>query len=106
MTVRRGRSRWWAAGVGLSALLIGLGVFQVRAGLEDADRWASVFGVFLNLGGVAVAVLSAVWARRAATSSAADGGGDVTNQIQGGHFHGPVIQGRDIVLPPTRRTED
>ncbi len=82
--------RRWAIGAGLSVLLIGLGAFQLRAGLEDADRWASVFGLFLNIAGIAVAVVSAMWARRAATSppAAPDRDGAVTNQIHRGHFTG------------------
>jgi hypothetical protein len=79
-------------------LLIGLGVFLLRDGLEDADRWASVFGLFLNIAGVTVAVLGAVQARRTATpaSTSKGGGGDTTNRIHGGQYTGAVTQGRDI----------
>ncbi|WP_088987170.1 hypothetical protein [Micromonospora chokoriensis] len=79
-------------------LLIGLGVFLVRVGLEDANQWASVFGLFLNIAGFGVAVLGAVQARRAATRASAPvgGGDDTTNRIHGGKFTGAVTQGRDI----------
>jgi hypothetical protein len=118
MTVGDRKGRLSAAGVGLGVLLVGLGVFLLRAGLEDADRWGSVFGVFLNLAGLAVAVYSAVWARRAGMSQRPGAGGGevasqihggtgagagaVSNRIEGGTFGGPVIQGRDmygVVLP-------
>jgi hypothetical protein len=105
MTVRDSEGRWWAAGIGLGVLLIGLGVFQLHAGLEDADRWASVFGVFLNVAGLAVAARSAVWARRAATSPP-PAGGEVTNRIGGGRFAGPVVQGRDIHTGPASASRE
>jgi hypothetical protein len=101
MTVRDGKGRWWAAGVGLGVLLIGVGVFLLRAGLQDADRWSSVFGVFLNIAGLAVAVYCAVLARRAAVSPGPGaGGGEVTNQIRGGRFTDLVLQGRDMHSGP------
>lgn len=99
MTVRDGKVRWWvwAAGAGFGVSLIVLGVFLLRAGLEDADRWGSVFGVFLNIAGLALTVYSVVLARRAAVWPRPDaGGGQVTNQIHGGQFTGPVVQGRDL----------
>jgi hypothetical protein len=96
MTVRDGKGRWWVAGVGLGVFLIGLGVFLLRVGLEDADRWGSVFGVFLNIAGLAVAVYSAVCARRAAVSPKPGAGGEVTSQIHGGQFTSLVLQGRDM----------
>ncbi|MBE1484984.1 hypothetical protein [Plantactinospora soyae] len=97
MTVR-GWKGWWVAGVGLGLLLVGLGVLLVRAGLEDADRWASVFGVLLNIAGLSVAVYSAVWTRRAVAAPAppAATGGQVDNTIRGGRFAGPVVQARDV----------
>ncbi len=87
--------------VGLLVCALGVALL-VRTGLEDADRWASVIGVFLNLAGVVVAAYSAVQARRAATA-VPTASGDVDNRIGGGRFHGPVVMGRDmrgIVLPP------
>jgi hypothetical protein len=99
MTAHDSAGRWWAAGTGLGILLIGLGVFELHAGLEDADRWASVFGAFLNVAGLAVAVRSAVWSRRAATSPP-PASVEVTNRIGGGRFVGPVVQGRDVHVGP------
>ncbi|WP_141725454.1 hypothetical protein [Micromonospora pallida] len=95
MTTRGGKG-WWLAGVAVGLLVCVLGVvLLVRAGLEDADRWASVIGVFLNLAGVSVAGYSAVQARRAATATPAVGG-DVNNRIGGGQFTGAVVMGRDL----------
>lgn len=96
----RGRLGWlmWVA-VGLAACV--LGVLLMRAGLENADRWASVIGMFLNLAGLAVTVYSTVRARRAtvsvaATGSPGPGGGKVDNRISRGEFVGPVVMGRDL----------
>ncbi|MCX4391350.1 hypothetical protein OG777_31080 [Micromonospora peucetia] len=95
MTVRGGRG-WWLVGAAVGLVVCALGVvLLVRVGLEDADRWASVVGVFLNLAGVVVAAFSAVQARRAATTPPA-AGADVDNWIGGGQFTGAVVMGRDL----------
>jgi hypothetical protein len=75
MTVRDRKGRWLVAGVGAGVALFGVGLFLHSVGLEDADRWGSVFGVFLNVAGLAVGVCSAVWARRAAVPPASGAGG-------------------------------
>jgi hypothetical protein len=107
MAMRDGKGKWWVAGVGLGILLIGLGVFLLRAGLEDADRWGSVFGVFLNIAGLAVTVYSAVWAQRAAASPRPGANrGEVTNQIRGGQFTSLVLQGRDMHAGPATASPD
>ncbi|MEV0647493.1 hypothetical protein AB0I28_19715 [Phytomonospora sp. NPDC050363] len=84
--------RWWpvVAGLAVGAVAIGLGVWLVRAGLEDADRWASVVGVFLNLAGVVCAAWGVVWARRAVRPPAEASG--AVNVVKGGRA-GSVIQG-------------
>lgn len=97
----RGRGRW-LAGVAAGLVVCALGVVVlVRAGLEDADRWASVVGMFLNLVGVVVTAYSAVQARRAATTPTTPtapppAGGDVENRINKGQFTGAVVMGRDL----------
>ncbi|MBO4207030.1 hypothetical protein [Micromonospora echinofusca] len=94
MTVRGGRG-WWLAGVAVGLVVCVLGFLLRRAGLADADRWASVISVFLNLAGLAVAGYSAVQARRVPTARAvADG--QVDNRIGRGDFTGPVLMGRDL----------
>ncbi|GLY24924.1 hypothetical protein [Micromonospora sp. NBRC 101691] len=95
MTTRGGKG-WWLAGVAVGLLVCAVGVVLLaRTGLEDADRWASVTGMFLNLVGVVVAGYSAVQARRTATAVPAVGG-DVHNRIGGGQFTGAVVMGRDL----------
>ncbi|MEU4568621.1 hypothetical protein [Micromonospora sp. NPDC023956] len=94
----RGRGGW-LAGVAVGVVVCALGVVVlVRVGLEDADRWASVAGVFLNLAGVVVASYSAVQARRAATPTTMPTavGGDVHNRIGNGQFTEAVVLGRDL----------
>ncbi|ROT31902.1 hypothetical protein EF879_09630 [Micromonospora sp. HM5-17] len=83
-------------GVAGGVISAGIGVLFLRAGLEDADRWAGVFGAFLNLAGLGVAIYSALWTRRAVTGSAPSIGGEVTNTIRGGRLAGPVVQARDV----------
>lgn len=83
-------------GVAGGVISAGVGVLFFWVGLEDADRWASVFGVFLNVAGVGVAVYSAVWTRRAVAGSVSSVGGEVANTIRGGRFAGPVVQARDV----------
>ncbi|SEG57675.1 hypothetical protein SAMN05444920_103255 [Nonomuraea solani] len=46
----------WSGAVVAVAALAGLGVYFVRVGLEEADRLASVIGVFVALAGLAVAI--------------------------------------------------
>mgnify|MGYP001043098371 CR=1 FL=1 len=74
-------------GIG-SAALVGLGAFLVVVGLDDADKWASVIGVFVGLIGLAVSVCGLVLARRSSTG----GGQAVTNSLVGGR----VVQARGV----------
>ncbi|GLY95461.1 hypothetical protein [Actinoplanes sp. NBRC 103695] len=109
---------WWAGGVVLGLVAVGGGVYLLaRVGLEDADRWAGVLGLFLNAAGLAIAVVSLVKGRRASgnvsnrvsrgefdesvtmardVNPADPQSGDVRNAIGNGRFHGPVIMGRDV----------
>jgi hypothetical protein len=57
--------------------------------LEDADRWASVVGVFLNIVGVAVAVIGVVQGRRLSST---------------GTVGGPVVPGPGFSAAEPRRT--
>ncbi|WP_289009976.1 hypothetical protein [uncultured Thermomonospora sp.] len=46
----------WAGTALLVAALIGLGAYFATVGLDKADKWASVIGVFIAIIGLAVAV--------------------------------------------------
>ncbi|MCZ7421922.1 hypothetical protein O7605_20700 [Verrucosispora sp. WMMA2121] len=93
MTVRGGK-RWWIVGVVVGLVVFALGGFLAWAGLQDADRWASVIGVFVNVAGLVVAVYSVVQARRTASS----GGGPtqtVRNTVTDAEVAGPALLIRD-----------
>jgi hypothetical protein len=80
------------------ALLVGLGALLVRQGLDRADHFASVFGMFIGLAGLAVAGYSA-WLARAAmlaarTSTAPAAGGP---GAQGGPWVSGSVIGRDNI---------
>ncbi|MFJ8747494.1 hypothetical protein ACIRL2_50230 [Embleya sp. NPDC127516] len=81
--------------VGVAALVVaglgvvGLGVFFAVAGLDDADKLASVIGVFVGLVGLGLSVYGIVLARRSPPlpGPAAPGGaavGSVHNVFSGG----------------------
>jgi hypothetical protein len=87
-------------------VLAGVGVFFVVAGLEDADRWASVFSMFLTALGLAVSVYGVVLTRSGLARQ-----GPAAGQRVGGDVRGPNLQvGRaaDVragsVTPRPRRT--
>ncbi|MET3421916.1 putative membrane protein [Actinoplanes tereljensis] len=77
-----------------------LGALFLKSGLDASDKWASVFGVFLNVAGVAISVYSIIVARRSPSTphatAAADDGGRVINHVEGTNMNGPVVQSRDI----------
>lgn len=63
---------WWGVGGVLAGGgLVGLGVFFHHVKLENADRWASVIGVFVGLTSLALLIIDFISARR--TSAASDG---------------------------------
>ncbi|MFI6740533.1 hypothetical protein ACIBI9_47080 [Nonomuraea sp. NPDC050451] len=49
--MRSGVLVWGGAGLGVAAL-VGLGVYFARVGLDDADKLASVIGVFVAVAGL------------------------------------------------------
>jgi hypothetical protein len=51
------------------AALAGLGIYLARVGLDDADKLASVIGLFVALAGLAVAVYGLVAERRGSGST-------------------------------------
>ncbi|PRH78009.1 hypothetical protein C6N75_17140, partial [Streptomyces solincola] len=77
MTQRR---RSWLIGTGALLVLAGLGAFFAFQGLDRADKWASVLGLFVGVAGLALAVYGA-----RAPGQSADGataGGSI-NQVRG-----------------------
>lgn len=127
MTMRN-HSKWWVASAATGAGMVVLGVFLVRAGLDDADHWASVVGVFLNILGLILAVVGLVRSRHRSASPTPESGNRITggdyaeqvilardvnrdgttpsgnhlNEITAGTYRGPVIMARDIELPMPR----
>ena len=67
----------WAGGAVTVAVAAGLGVYFAVAGLDKADKLASVAGAFIGLAGLVASVYGMVQARRDApgSSSAAGEGG-------------------------------
>ncbi|GIJ64758.1 hypothetical protein [Virgisporangium aurantiacum] len=64
----------WASAVVFGLTLVGLGVFFVITGLDDAVLWASVIGVFATLIGVGLSGYGVLLARRAAGPGPAPAG--------------------------------
>ncbi|MFG3715524.1 hypothetical protein [Micromonospora sp. NPDC047730] len=96
MTMRGGK-RWWIVGAALGLVAFALGGFLARAGLVNADRWASVIGVFLNIAGLTATVCSVVQARRSPRTGTAERPSEtVRNTIRDGEIAGPALLGRDM----------
>ncbi|MEU5690803.1 hypothetical protein [Actinosynnema sp. NPDC020468] len=93
------RSPWWVVlWFGVPVLvgggLLWLGLFLRGQGLERADQFSSVFGLFLNVVGVLVGIgglVVGVWSLREARRSG-DGAAD------GGSVVGTVHSGRDTYV--------
>ncbi|WP_404869177.1 hypothetical protein ACI1MP_20165 [Kitasatospora griseola] len=95
-----GSSRWrWLVWVGAGISVVGLAVFLWGEGLDRANQWAGVLGLFVGLAGLALSVTGGVRGRGGGQSAdgAAAGGsvrlvrnvkGDVV--IGGGAAPGPV----------------
>jgi hypothetical protein len=76
VTMRTAIVGWLVAG----AVLVVLGIFLVAVGLDDADRWASVFGLFVGLAGLGLSAIGLRQARRQAGAQA------VTDSTVGGRL--------------------
>lgn len=120
----RGRVLTWAGGITALGAGAALVVYLSSVGLDDADKLASVIGLFVGLVSLAVGVWGLLLTRRehartpasgtgapgnGAANGAAAGTGTRTetgrvssgvhNEISGGTFHGPVVQGHTITGP-------
>ncbi|NIY68404.1 hypothetical protein [Streptomyces malaysiensis] len=126
---RAGRIAAWTA---LGVVVVGLAVYFSVVGLEDADRTASVVGVFIGIGSLALAVAVELRSRRAPVApgpgggpSPGTGGGQDPSpagtpsdrrlttgpryggdhiDFSGGVFHGPVV-GQRVERRPGRGPE-
>ncbi|WFE66009.1 hypothetical protein [Micromonospora sp. WMMD714] len=67
------RLRGWVVAFAVGVLVVGLGGFLVVQGLDKADKWASVFGVFVGLSGVALSVAGGLRARQRADGQSVTG---------------------------------
>jgi hypothetical protein len=54
----------WVTSLATGLVLLALGVFFVVAGLDRADKMASVVGAFVGVGGLAVSVFGMIQGRR------------------------------------------
>ncbi|MFE3206331.1 hypothetical protein [Embleya sp. NPDC059237] len=73
------KTQAWIGGVVAGTALVGLAVYLAVVGLDEADKWASVLGLFVALAGLAVSVAGARRERPASngqsvTDSAINGG--------------------------------
>ncbi|MGN9847240.1 hypothetical protein ACTMTI_55090 [Nonomuraea sp. H19] len=70
---------WRIAGaIAPGTALAGLGVLLFKAGLDDADKWASVIGAFAGLLGLGISGYGVMLARRAMQSDPQAAGAQVT----------------------------
>ncbi|XVQ10555.1 hypothetical protein ACQP1W_50005 [Spirillospora sp. CA-255316] len=68
-------------------VLVGVGVFFVVVGLDDADRWSSVFSMFLTAAGLGLTGYGVVLTRRGLAQQQLAAG-----QRVGGDVEGPNLQ--------------
>lgn len=107
-------AKWGGCALALTAA-IGLGIYLSQVGLDKADQLSSVLGMFAGLAGLGLAIAGFVTGRRDSTSASAtppvpEAGpasrGEVRNEISGGTFHGPVMQGHDFKLTGRPEADD
>lgn len=103
----RHRTLTWTVAFAVGLVVTGLGVYFAVAGLDDADKLASVVGGVTGVIGVRLSVYGLTLARRVPETSPENagpafvpGGSTVTNTVSG-TVHGPVLQGHDFTGPIT-----
>lgn len=99
--IMSGRTAKWVGGVLAAGAGLGMGAYFIAVGLDRADKLASVAGAFIGLGGLVLALYGVARERQQDVPpeqlQPAEPTREAThNQIQGGTYYGPVIQGRDI----------
>ncbi|MET8154758.1 hypothetical protein ABZT47_00205 [Sphaerisporangium sp. NPDC005289] len=111
--MRRSRARIFTrlAVIATGLVMVALGVALPMAGLDDADKYASVLGAFTGVAGLALSAYGVVLARRAPAEAPAQegtspppepdsGAGRVRNSVSG-TVHGPVLQADTFTGPIT-----
>ena len=83
----------WAGGAVAVAAVAGLGVYFAVAGLDKADKLASVAGTFIGLAGLVVSVYGIFQTRREAPGSSAAGSGQ---SVTGSTVAGGVTQVKGV----------
>ncbi|WP_432928208.1 hypothetical protein ACQPZZ_01500 [Microbispora sp. CA-135349] len=82
------------------AILItaGLVIYFLKAGLDKADKLASVVSASIGIAALTSSLYFGMSDRQpnSPSSSQDERQASLQNRIDGGTFHGPVIQGRDI----------
>lgn len=100
---------WVGAGLVMAALA-GLGVYFAVVGLDKADKWASVIGVFVAISGLVVAI-AGLFTDRHNSSSGGSGGGQASPRVSasgersvaiGGDNSGNISTGDGATGPPSR----
>jgi hypothetical protein len=89
----------WVGGILAIAAVAGVSVYVAVNGLDQADKLASVIGALVCVAGLALAAYGTISDRAPAANprSAPDPpSAKVQNEIRGGTFHGPVMQGQDL----------
>ena len=104
--VMRKSAAGWVGGGLILITATAMGVYFASVGLDEADKLASTIGAFIGLAGLALAIYGTVGTRRrsplAPDSPTTPGPhGAVHNEIHGGTFHGPTVQGRDFGRLPS-----
>jgi len=77
--------RKWVLVIAVGVMTAGLGAFLAVQGLDKADKFSSVFGLFVGVAGLGLAISGAVGVRRQASGQSVTGssiGGSVT-QVRG-----------------------
>ncbi|MGW4638522.1 hypothetical protein ACWEN6_08345 [Sphaerisporangium sp. NPDC004334] len=107
--MRRSRARIFTrlAVIATGLVMVALGVALPMAGLDDADKYASVLGAFTGVAGLALSAYGVVLARRAPAQEGTppppepdSGAGRVRNSVSG-TVHGPVLQADTFTGPIT-----
>ncbi|GAA0435642.1 hypothetical protein Acor_55850 [Acrocarpospora corrugata] len=93
--------KWLGVGI-LVVAVVGMALYLTQVDLAEADQWASVLSAFLGLVGLALTCYGTIVSRTSREQAQTPGAAEpeqrdgVHNEISGGTFHGPVIQGREF----------